>query len=108
MSTIYKITETSSEVAKFSYYDLSTTGSSGIYKREDNDGTTYYYRGSVTNNYLKFANKWWWIIRINGDGTIRIIYDGTAYRANGTSGSDVTISNVKFNQERSDIVVGAE
>ena len=42
--------------------------------------------------YLKFANKWWRIIRINGDGTIRIIYDGTAYHANGTSTTESCIS----------------
>ena len=35
--------------------------------------------GAVTNNYVKFANKIWRIIRINGDGSIRIIYDGIAY-----------------------------
>ena len=31
----------------------------------------------------KFANKFWRIIRINGDGTIRLIYDGVTARENG-------------------------
>ncbi len=27
----------------------------GLYQIEDNDGISYYYRGSVSNNYVKFA-----------------------------------------------------
>lgn len=46
----------------------------GIYKSEDDLGTSYYFRGNVQNNYVYFANNWWQIIRINGDGTIRMIY----------------------------------
>ena len=34
----------------------------------DNYGNSYYYRGNVTNNYVKFANFYWRIVRINGDG----------------------------------------
>ena len=51
------------------------TTDEGIFKAEDDDGDTYYWRGAVTNNYVKFANKFWRIIRINGDGSIRMIYD---------------------------------
>lgn len=40
----------------------------GLYQMEDDDGMSYYYRGSVTNNYVKFVNFYWRIIRINGDG----------------------------------------
>ena len=47
--------------------------SNGMYKTPDNLGTSYYYRGSVTNNYVSFAGLTWRIIRTNGDGTIRII-----------------------------------
>ena len=80
-----------------SFTGVETTDK-GIFTGTDDDGTTYYYRGAVTNNYLRFANKWWRIIRINGDGTIRIIYDGTAYHANGTSTTDsLTESYVVFN-----------
>ena len=48
----------------------------GIYKAEDDLGTSYYFRGNVQNNYVYFAKNWWQIIRINGDGTIRMIYTG--------------------------------
>ena len=57
-------------------------------KAKDVYGTSYYYRGNVTNNYVKFADKYWRIVRINGDGTVRVIYDGTSAHANGESSSD--------------------
>ena len=61
----------------------------GIYETTDTDGKpTYYYRGSVENNYLKFAGYYWRIIRINSNGSIRMIYDGTVAHANGESSAD--------------------
>ena len=48
----------------------------GIYEETTSKGTTYYWRGDVENNYLVFAGKYWRIIRINEDGTLRIIYSG--------------------------------
>mgnify|MGYP005756366025 CR=1 FL=1 len=60
-------------------------------------GTSYYYRGNVTNNYVKFADKYWRIIRINGDGTVRIIYDGTSAHTNGESSTDRQIGTSAFN-----------
>ena len=35
----------------------------------------YFYRGNVTNNYFSFAGKTWRILRINSDGSIRLILD---------------------------------
>ena len=60
-------------------------------------GTSYYYRGNVQNNYVKFANFYWRIVRINGDGSVRIIYDGTVAHANGEESTDRTIGNSKYN-----------
>ena len=64
---------------------------------EDAYGTSYYYRGNVTNNYVKFADKYWRIIRVNGDGSVRVIYDGTSAHANGDSSSDRQIGELTFN-----------
>jgi len=36
---------------------------------------TYYYKGNVNNNYVEFANNLWRIVRINEDGSIRIIME---------------------------------
>ncbi len=69
----------------------------GIYEADDNFGTSYYYRGAVENNYVSFAGYYWRIIRINGDGSIRIIYDGTSAHANGESSSDRQIGTSAFN-----------
>ena len=73
------------------------TTDEGIFVAEDDYGTSYYFRGAVTNNYVKFANKYWRIIRINGDGTIRLIYDGTSAHANGESSTDRQIGTSRFN-----------
>ncbi len=55
---------------------------SGLYKIEDDEGTSYVFRGKVENNYVKFGKNSetqedliWRIIRINGDGTIRLVLD---------------------------------
>ena len=69
----------------------------GIYESQDDLGTTYYFRGDVENNYVYFANYYWRIIRINGDGGIRMIYDGTTPHDNGESSTDRYISTSRFN-----------
>ena len=74
----------------------------GIFETTDANGTTYYYRGSVENNYVYFANRYWRIIRINGDGTIRIIYDGTSAHDNGESSTDRQVGTSPFNPTYND------
>ena len=61
-------------------------------------GTTYYYTGNP-NNWVSFAGFYWRIIRINGDGTIRMIYQGTSANATGTG---TQIGTSAFNSSFSD------
>ena len=64
-----------------SFSSIFTASNNGntIYKASgQNNKTTYYFAGSVTNNYVKFANKYWRIIRINEDNSVRLIYAGTS------------------------------
>jgi len=76
-------------------FSKSATTDEGVYKAIDESGKdSYYFRGAVENNYVKFANKFWRIIRINGDRSIRLIYDGETARANGTT---LTLNTSKFN-----------
>jgi len=78
-------------------------GTTGIYEAEDDLGTSYYFRGNVTNNYVKFGknssnqNMYWRIIRINGDGSIRLIYDGTQVYANNATTKDNIVGTSSYN-----------
>ena len=83
-------------------FSVVATTNEGIFAAEDDLGTSYYFRGAVENNYVKFAGFYWRIIRINGDGTIRMIYDGTSAHANGESSSDRQLQNVAFNTNYND------
>ncbi len=120
----------------------------GMYKAFDDLGTSYYLRGDVTNNYVKFgtysediiayrgyfptgtdfnevatleectsntllncveyiyANEgdsmYWRIARINGDGTIRLVYDGIEKVANGTN-HKATIGLIEYNTNFNDV-----
>ncbi len=110
-STLYKITgvttSTNSSTGQITYtitkYNYTQTPASydtsgvGMYAGEDNDGTTYYYRGSVGGNYVKFNNMYWRIIRVNGDGSVRMIYDGTSAHANGEASSNRQVTTKAFN-----------
>mgnify|MGYP004561627853 CR=1 FL=1 len=42
-----------------------------------NNRPTYYFSGAVTNNYVSFAGLTWRIVRINEDGSIRLITQNT-------------------------------
>ena len=70
---------------------------SGLYATTDDDGTSYYYRGAVAGNYVKLDNKYYRIIRVNGDGTLRIIYDGTTPHENGEANNNRQVGTSKFN-----------
>lgn len=80
VNTIYKLTN--ANVYSFKTTDLFDSDQ-GLYATEDNYGTSYYYRGAVDNNYVSYAGYIWKILRINGDGSIRLIYNGTSTNATG-------------------------
>lgn len=50
--------------------------------------TIYFYRGAVDNNYVSFAGYTWRILRINSDGSLRLILDDivttTQYQSSNT------------------------
>ena len=87
------------------YYVVSATQNSFTYKEigsnkntteavlasaEDDYGTSYYFRGAVKNNYVEFANKCWRIVRINGDGSVKLVLhnDNTSKVANPCSSAN--------------------
>ena len=58
-----------------------TTGT--IYYADTSKGRTYYFAGAPTDNWVRFGGFYWRIIRINEDGTIRMIYQGTSASGSG-------------------------
>ena len=52
---------------------VSTADEALLASAEDDYGTSYYFRGAVTNNYVEFANKCWRIVRAGGDGSVKLI-----------------------------------
>ena len=117
----------------------------GLYSTEDQDGTSYYYRGNVTNNNVQFgeyendyyvynysgryfqslescqeynsscseSNKvklasagdkmYWKIVRINGDGSLRLIYNGTSINPdNSDLATSYIIGSTPYNLEYND------
>ncbi len=84
----------------------------GLYAttEETNDdyGTSYYFRGTVDNNWVKFGVDktsgkpiYWRIIRINGNGTMRIIYAGLE-QDDGSAPDGTGIEYGHFNDESDD------
>ena len=91
------------------YYVVSATQDSLTYKilssnknvteallasTEDDYGTSYYFRGAVKNNYVEFANKCWRIVRVGGDGSVKLILhnDNTTGVANPCSSANNSTS----------------
>ena len=52
---------------------VSTASEALLASAEDDNGTSYYFRGAVINNYVEFANKCWRIVRVGGDGSVKLI-----------------------------------
>ena len=96
--------------------DFSTvaTTNEGMYAKEDDYTATtgmksYYFRGAVNNNWVKFGKDssgnpiYWRIIRINGDGSIRMIYSGTTAPTSSTAtvmtgtGTQINATTYAFN-----------
>ena len=73
----------------------------GLYQSTDDYGTTYYYRGNIKNNIVYFAGFYWQIVRINGDGSIRLMYNGTEKNATGKKQS-IYNGIYQFNSNRND------
>ena len=117
----------------------------GLYSTEDEDGTSYYYRGNVTNNNVQFGEytsdyyvynyrskcfqsleacqeynsscsesnrvklasagdkMYWKIVRVNGDGSLRLIYNGTSTNPDNSDLShSYAVGQTPYNLESND------
>ena len=84
------------ELPDSAFANVTTASDKGMYAKDDDYTATtgmksYYYRGAVDNNWVKFGKDntgndiYWRIIRINGDGSIRMIYSGTTAPTSSTA-----------------------
>ena len=73
-------------------FENTSTTNEGMYIGQDDWGISYYFRGAVDNNWVYFAGYYWRIIRINGDESVRLIYNGT----NTSTGTNTQINLVDY------------
>ncbi|MDD4706297.1 MAG: hypothetical protein PHS24_03710 [Bacilli bacterium] len=89
------------------FASVSGTTDNLMYKMKDDYGDSYYFRGAkdyVPNNLI-FANHQWKIVRINGDGSVRLIYNGTCPDNSCTinsTGTTTQIGTSAFNTNNND------
>jgi len=100
-------------IADYKTTGNESSGEPGLYKAEDDYGVSYYFRGAQSHNYVDFAGFIWRVVRINGDGTIRLILDGSLDLVKHKDESDYVYKNaalyaldtdglVKFNENSDD------
>ena len=109
-ATMYSGTQTTGDITyDTNVYDLhciilteieqeTDKSDNGLYRDTDDYGSTYYYRGNVKNNNVYFAGFYWQIVRINGNGSIRLIYNGLVKNSTGIAQS-INNSVYKFNSK---------
>ncbi len=79
----------------------------------DDYGTSYYFRGAVENNYVEYANMCWRIVRVTGDGAIKLVlynYNGLTSTNNTPSSStpcNVTGNDLAFARYEGDTYTSA-
>ena len=105
---VYKILEVNESTQEITLADVTTykiastlRSEQGLYAVPDDYGTSYIYRGNVLNNNVYFGGFYWKIIRMNGDGSIRLIYNGTTPDATGTATS-INNTTYQYNSKYSD------
>ena len=91
LSSVYYVVSATQE--SFTYKEITSnknTTEALLASTEDDYGTSYYFRGAVKNNYVEFANKCWRIVRITGDGSVKLVLhnDNTAGAANPCSSAN--------------------
>lgn len=73
----------------------------GLLQTDDDLGKTFYFRGSIENNYVNFGGYSWRIVRINGDGSVRLILDGILDNTmpyNNQSAADDAINKTNYDK----------
>ena len=69
--------------------EISADDEAVLASTEDDYGTSYYFRGAVENNYVEYANMCWRIVRVTGNGAIKLVL----YNYNGLTSTNNTPSS---------------
>ena len=79
---IYKISASASDITSTIKYATinsrslkQTSTEKELSVTTDDYGTSYYYRGGVEDNYVNFAGMCWRVVRIEGDGSVKLILE---------------------------------
>lgn len=76
----------------YAYKNIPDSAERTISVTSDNDGNSYYYRGDILDNYVNFAGMCWRIVRINGDGTTKLVLEDK----NTTCNSETYTGNYQY------------
>ena len=77
LSNSYDTIDYNLKLTKLSQNEIESNKSDkGLYMMQDDFGKSYYFRGNINNNNVMLAGYNWKIVRINGDGSIRLLYNG--------------------------------
>lgn len=76
----------------YTYKNIPDSAERTISLTSDNYGNSYYYRGDVNDNYVNFASMCWRIVRINGDGTAKLVLEDK----NTTCNSETYTGNYQY------------
>ena len=68
----------------------------------DDYGTSYYYRGNVVDNYVNYAGMCWRIVRIEGDGSVKLLLEDRYEQCNDKKGQDLNNNGTYFTGNWSD------
>lgn len=86
-----------------SLQDINATSNESTFAgTEDDYGISYYFRGATTNNYVQFAGLCWKIVRIEGNGNIKLIL----YNKNGSTCTGSVVSAIgasAYNEELGEV-----
>ena len=75
--------------------DASASNEAVMSLTPDDYGISYYFRGNVQNNFVSFANMCWRIVRITGDGSIKLaLYD---YSSASCTNTGDTLAFARYN-----------
>ena len=91
----YLVVDNSLKIISCDANDLVTVEGTGyktekvLATAEDDYGTSYYYRGNVRDNYVNFAGMCWRIVRVQGDGSTKLIL----YNQNKTCEETATVEH---------------